>query len=46
MEPLPPEIDEKLAWWLQQEEAAPEEVWQVQDTATLEVVKKAAGLLT
>ena len=45
MEPLPPEMDEKLVQWLQQEEVAMEEVRLGWDTATLEVVMEAAGPL-
>ena len=41
----PPEMDEELAWQLQQEEVAAEEVPLGQDTATLELVIEATCLL-
>ena len=44
VEPPPPEMDEELAQWLQQEEVAVEVQWG-QDAATLEVVREATGLL-
>ena len=43
--PLPLEMDEELAWWLQQEEIAAEEAQLGQDAATLEVVRDATGQL-
>ena len=45
MESLPPEIDKEMAWCLQWEEQEVERAWRGQDTATLAVVREAAGLL-
>ena len=43
---LPPETDEELMQWLQQEEVVAEVAQLGWDAATLEVVMKAAGPLT
>ena len=43
--PPPPEMDEELAQWLQEEEVVAEEVQLGRDTTTLEVVIEAASPL-
>ena len=45
VEPPPPEINEELVRWLQQEEEEAEQVRRGQDAATLAVVREAAGSL-
>ena len=45
VEPPPLETDEELAWWLQDEEVAVEQMQWGQDAATLAVVREAAGPL-
>ena len=45
VEPLPLEMDEGLAWWLQEEENEAEWMRQGQDSATLAVVREATGPL-
>ena len=41
----PPETDEEMAWWLQEEEDAVEQMRWGQDAATLAVVREATGPL-
>ena len=45
VEPLPPEMDKEMAWWLQEEENVAEQAQRGQDAATLVVVREAAGPL-
>ena len=45
VKPPPLETDEELAWWLQDEEVAVEQMQWGQDAATLAVVREAAGPL-
>ena len=45
VEPPPPEMDKEMVQWLQEEEDVAEGIWWGQDTATLVVVREAAGLL-
>ena len=46
VEPPPPETDVEMVWQLQREEKKAERAWRGQDTATLVVVREAAGPMT